>query len=228
MNQLIINFSLRKNIALNPVNWENCTLYVQDINVPGINITAELSSEEAYTFKTICQVVSTENIYNNTIDEYILQLQKDEPVNPLWVLAKSSSATIKSSSLSNLSLNAIPPTTRKASTSTISMQSLKTAIISAEKVTGSNTSKKLEDIIQKNNVSDAAVARMKELLSRSQDRIQNESKIIETFSNFFIKIDPTSKVVPFGSSTYGFGGLKTNFNILLKNETSKTQVLHIF
>lgn len=218
----MINFSLRENIDLNPENWKNCTLYVQDIKVPGMNIAAEISEEETITFKTVCQVISSENLYNKTIDDYILQLSKVQPVNPLVISKKLSDATPKSSSSSSLSLGNTTPTTSKTSTSTFSMQSLKTAINNVENSTGSKTSKSLRNIIKIVDVSNAAVAEMKELLKRSQDRIQNEAKIMEILSNFFTKIDSTSKLVPFGSSTYGFGGSRINFNILLKIDTSKS------
>lgn len=47
-------FSLREAIKSNPENWTNCAMYVQDITSPGINITAEISNQEAHVFKTMC------------------------------------------------------------------------------------------------------------------------------------------------------------------------------
>lgn len=39
-----------------PENWQNCTMYVQDLVRPEINITAEISKEEAENFQHMCQI----------------------------------------------------------------------------------------------------------------------------------------------------------------------------
>lgn len=48
--------SLRNAIKSNPKNWTNCTMFVQDIAFPGINITAEVSRQEALNFKLMCKM----------------------------------------------------------------------------------------------------------------------------------------------------------------------------
>lgn len=37
-------------------NWQNCTMYVQDLVRPDVNITAEISKEAAYSFQEMCQI----------------------------------------------------------------------------------------------------------------------------------------------------------------------------
>lgn len=47
--------SLLKGIEDSPQNWTNCTMYVQDLVQPDVNITAEISKHDAETFQEICK-----------------------------------------------------------------------------------------------------------------------------------------------------------------------------
>lgn len=211
-----MNFSLRDSIATNPTNWENCAMYVQDIKSPGINIAAEISHVETNNFKTICKVISSEKLHGHFIDEYMSKLSTVQSL-------VQSAGPFKGS---YSSLNSMTPTSSESSNSTtFSMQNLKTAINSMENVLENSTSKKIENLIKTDDVSKAAVVEMRKLLTRSEQRIQNEANIIEMLTRFFQTVDSTLKVVPFGSSTYGFGGSRTNFNILLKTNSSKALFL---
>lgn len=119
------------------------------------------------------------------------------------------------SSGSNLSLNSL-----SSINSSISLQSLKTAINHIENTnmssSQSSTKAKLENIIKIDDVYKQIPAEMNGLLSRPFFRVQHETQIINKLSFYFSIIDSKLKVIPFGSSTYGFGGQKTNFNILIK------------
>lgn len=125
------------------------------------------------------------------------------------------------SSGSNLSLNSM-----SSINSSISLQSLKTAINHIENTNmnspQSSTPAKLENIINIDDVYKQIPAEMNSLLSRPLFRVQHETQIINKLSFYFSIIDSKLKVMPFGSSTYGFGSQKTNFNILIKtgNEQS--------
>lgn len=49
-------FSLRDGIAANKKNWENCTMCVQDLILPHINIMAEITKQEVDNFVRMCQI----------------------------------------------------------------------------------------------------------------------------------------------------------------------------
>lgn len=210
INFFSIEFSLRDGIDANPDNWHDCAMYVHDIKSPGLNITAEISKEEAANFKKICQMFYSNDCHGKWIDEYMkklhaIQLTKKLALNP-------------SLSGSNASLNSVASSVKSTSFKTndaFSVQSLKTAIGSIENNMtnpGPSASTKLENIIKVENVYKSIKTEMNNILSRSANRIQAENTIIQLLSTVFIsKVD----IAPFGSATYGFGGTKTDFNILI-------------
>lgn len=53
------------------------------------------------------------------------------------------------------------------------------------------------------------------LLTRSEERIQYEKQIMDVLEMYVKSFDSTLNIVSFGSTTYGFGGSNTNFNILI-------------
>lgn len=120
---------------------------------------------------------------------------------------------------SRLSLNSTTSSGSKPDDSSVfSLQNLHTAIVDVENVAKniiySSTPKVLEDLIKPEYVSKVAKLEMNDILSRTQDRIRNEIEIFQNLSYYFHTIDSTAKIIPFGSATYGFGGQRTNFNIL--------------
>lgn len=50
--------SLRDAIAKKPENWADCAMWVEDILSPEVNITAEISNEDADNFVKLCQMFS--------------------------------------------------------------------------------------------------------------------------------------------------------------------------
>lgn len=46
---------LREGIKAAPENWTNCSMFVQDLVRPDINITAEVPKEAAENFQQMCQ-----------------------------------------------------------------------------------------------------------------------------------------------------------------------------
>lgn len=50
------NIRLRDGIEQNPKNWKNCTMYVQDLIRPGVNVSAEVSKKAVDNFQEMCQV----------------------------------------------------------------------------------------------------------------------------------------------------------------------------
>lgn len=57
--------SLRDGIKSNPKNWNNCTMFVQDVVMPGLNIAAEIPEEEAMNFKIMCKMFAKYKPTNN-------------------------------------------------------------------------------------------------------------------------------------------------------------------
>lgn len=49
-------------------------MYVQDITVPGANIAAEISKEEAYNFKKMCKLFAADDSHQKVINEYTQKL----------------------------------------------------------------------------------------------------------------------------------------------------------
>lgn len=49
---------MRDGIAACPQNWHDCVMWVQDIVLPHINITAEMSKEEVDSFVRMCRIFS--------------------------------------------------------------------------------------------------------------------------------------------------------------------------
>lgn len=47
---------LREGIKTSPENWQNCTMYVQDLVRPDLNIAAEISEADAFCFQKMCQI----------------------------------------------------------------------------------------------------------------------------------------------------------------------------
>lgn len=54
-----------------------------------------------------------------------------------------------------------------------------------------------------------------DLLARTSDRIGWEEIILRTLKSALMGFDSMLEITPFGSSVYGFGGAKTNFNLFI-------------
>lgn len=76
---------------------------------------------------------------------------------------------------------------------------------------------KFEDAIKTDKVSEAILEEMIDFISRTETRVQNEKEILQILAPHLKKLDSKLNIIPFGSSMYGFGGSKTNFNILVKS-----------
>lgn len=74
---------------------------------------------------------------------------------------------------------------------------------------------KLADVIDANQFPPAIIAAAIDLTSRTHQRISHEIQIIIILMGQLKKLDSALRVMPFGSTRYGFGGPNTNFNILI-------------
>lgn len=306
---------MRDAIETNPGNWENCTMFIEDIKSPTINVAAEIPEKEAHYFKKFCQILTTFS-HKKIIDEYMSKLSSQQ-----------AASTANGSDLSvNKFTSMETPSSKSNDTSIISLESLKAAIANAQKeirdknpkpstskscenvvkptremypfssgtdgslqpgkkfnssilnlnsVTSVNASGsstiyspafsspklntnsvnssgirktvqansqetittitvrsnpvKLEDVVKVDEVSKTIVKEMIDLISRTNRRIQNESSIIKLLTSSLQKLDSTLNFIPFGSSTYGFGSSKTDFNILVNaGKNAITEFYQIF
>lgn len=86
---------------------------------------------------------------------------------------------------------------------------------SDEMVVSSTSVVQLKDVIQIDKVLQAMATEMIDFASRTQIRVQNEADIMNKIVPYLKEVDITLKTMKFGSSRYGFGGLKTNLNVLV-------------
>lgn len=238
------NSAIRNDIALSPKNWENCTMLVQDIKAPGVNITAEISSQEAINFQNMCRIFHLDNSHVEQIETFLLKqeiqsvvtiekpctsstdLKNTVSTGPATTVQQAQPPKVVDSSVTAV----IDPTQQVASSSKVNnTQNSAKKIENANKIevvslkTINRVSQKpcdpmkLESIIQIENVFESSQAKMNFLLTQSIDRTSNEKLIIDLLSLHFKCVDKTLRLVSFGSSRYGFGGKRTNFNILIKS-----------
>lgn len=74
---------------------------------------------------------------------------------------------------------------------------------------------KLADVIDASQFPKAIIATAIDLTSRTHQRISHENQILNLLMAQLRKFDSTLRMLPFGSTTYGFGGTNTNFNVLI-------------
>lgn len=135
---------------------------------------------------------------------------------------------IEASFGSDLSLNSLSSTksiAQKSSDEPLILfqpfQSSKAALCSIPTV-----SSPLSDKINIEEICEAFMVGFGDLTSRTKLRIQNEQHILECLSRQLSTIDVLLRAVPIGSSTYGFGGSNTNFNVLI-NAGKKSVLMNI-
>lgn len=73
----------------------------------------------------------------------------------------------------------------------------------------------LKNIIETDKVLPAMLLGAIDLVSRTENRIQNEIEIMRSLECYLKALDSSLKMVAFGSATYGFSGSNTNLNILV-------------
>lgn len=80
-----------------------------------------------------------------------------------------------------------------------------------------NVDVKLHDVIKVQDIAQAIGAEFTDLCSRTKSRIQNETQILQCLKEHVRAFDSQLNVTSIGSTTYGFAGSNTNFNILVKS-----------
>lgn len=66
-----------------------------------------------------------------------------------------------------------------------------------------------------------------ECIFRTAQRIAYETKIINILSHYIKAFDSTLRLKIFGSTTYGFGGSRTNFNILVNTGKKRSIIFRV-
>lgn len=192
-------------------------MYVQDPKSPGINITAEISEEEANNFQQMCKIFAPHDLYGQSIDTYLTQLTKtqSEETNEstsVYEFSKTSSNTLEFLN------NTI--TKMKNSSASSSFSDLSRASITST----SSMPAKLKNVIDIEQVLRVISSKTVDLINRMVGRCFHEIEIVALLTHYLKTFDPTLRVLPFGSATYGFGGSTTNFNILVNTGNTNCDV----
>lgn len=117
--------------------------------------------------------------------------------------------------------------------STFSFQNMNAAISDVENaakndIPEQSTPQRQENVTKTEYLSKLAKAEMKHILSRSEARIRDEEEIFNNLTYYFYTIDSTAEIAQFGSTKYGFGGSKTDFNILAVSGVKQSNFVGLF
>lgn len=180
-------------ISSNPINWTNCAMFVEDPLSSSTNIAVEISKEELKNFQKMCSIFSSENLYDKCVDEYLskvslIQAANTKPSFPL----------------------------RSLKTEIGNIDKRKKGSVGTGDISKTYISKKWGKILEINSVTRMIETESTRVLTRTQQRIEQESQIIGLLSFFYNIIDDSESVVPFGSAIYGFGDVNTCLDILIK------------
>lgn len=207
---------LRDGMTMNAANWQKCTMFIQDLVSPGVNIAAEIPKEQAYNFQGMCQMFSSS--------------QRPSPVKRAPKLSPPANVPIRRTT----SLSSIP------STKTTPARG-KAVKVDKPKVSTSNLLKKvptkkcvvktplalIDDAIKNGKIYEIINDELEKVSLRSDERIRHETRILGLLKHQFKIFDRTLALIPFGSTTFGFGSSdSSNYNILV--DTRKFRFFHNF
>lgn len=177
-------------------------MFVEDIKSPEINVAADVSEKEVANFKEMCKMFLSTSLYERAIDEYLLKLQQIRPS-----CAIDLGIDVNSDEPPPAKRAALEHTNDIHSNSSSAAQSSLTNVIMANV----------------NLVSQEIPNTAADLTFRNARRITNELNIFVQCTTIAASLkylckhySMTLKLMPFGSSTYGFGHPNTDFNILIK------------
>lgn len=189
-------FSLRDGMSSNVQNWTDCTMLVQDLVVPSLNITADIPKEEAYNFQEMCQMFS--------------KSQRSAPIKRNMYFSNDN-LSANNKALPKSIVNRPKPTKDEKSKSVPNL-SKKTVV---KKSAVKSVAATLEDAIKNGKIFESIAAELTKVTTRCDERIPNETRILRILKSHFKTFDRTLNLLPVGSSTYGFGGSHSNYNIFI-------------
>lgn len=209
------NFSLRDGITANPSNWQKCTMFVQDLVEAGVNITADVSKEEAYNFQEMCQMFSTG--------------RKSSPVKRVPRPTSSPTKNVQSirKAFSHNSLNDIKSNTvKKASTAAVATTESPSNMM--KKVASAKKGVAKVSVILENAIKDKSLFNMITMeldkITHSDGRVRHEAQILGILKQHFKIFDRAVVLIPFGSTVFGFASENSNYNIFV--DTRKLNVIY--
>lgn len=191
-------------------------MFVQDLVEAGVNVTAEVSKEEAYNFQEMCQMFSTE--------------RKSSPVKR--ISRPSSSPMVNArpvrKAFSHNSLNDMKLNINHAS-NTLKNDKSKASATVATPEAASNTTKKavtakkvvakvsviLENAIKDGSMFNKITTELEKITRRSDERVRHETRILGILKQHFKIFDRAVVLIPFGSTTFGFASCNSNYNIFV-------------
>lgn len=212
---------LREGVKSNQSNWEDCTMFVQDLISPGVNVTVEITKEEADNFVEVCKMNAHPIIHDRIIDNYVLKLSESRLASRSNIAfpAEKSVTELSETSVQSLKRFKVEIEKRRHLDEYYADNAVNTAatrsILSQEIV--------LQDTINVDEISKFSQIEMDQLLSCSKIRTISEQEIINILTSLKTYNSAIISVTPFGSITYGFGGHRTNFNVLIttgKNDSN--------
>lgn len=214
----------------NPKNWTKCTMFVQDIESPGVNITAELTEEGVDSFKQICRMFIPFSLHAKNIDEYFSKITQAPAANGIHLAMNTKSGP---------STRNVPPVISKPPANSFQhspnahavtdlngniVPKHKLSTVNIETPSSSTTSKPTKSLIDSSNINEVAVSIKTtaiNIIFRTMERISHEMDIIGFLTRHLKAFDSKLELMPFGSSTYGFGGFSTDFNILVSTGSKR-------
>lgn len=217
-----INYSVREGMKANPRAWEKCTMFVQDIQSPSINITAELTEEEVDSFKQICKLFISFKLHEKNIDEYVSKMPKISATSscrslkPNHALSPEKINTERSQSAVNATKNfSDEPTAKDPIPDVIPKQKMIPTHIEPHPGFTSSTPQKLPKSVDINKISRFIKIGAIDFIFRTLERISFEEDIVGLLVRNLKAYDSKLEAMAFGSSTFGFGGCHTDVNILV-------------
>lgn len=225
--------------------WKNSTMHALDFKSTGINVTAEVSEQEAINFQNMCRQFQSDSSHIQIFDELALKQSEMKPSDenkPTQSVDVSTPKSSKNSSTHNSALVKVPNVSIIPDIGSVQSTSSTISTAQSSEITKKETPKlngegnvnhkcteqsdvalmpcntdKLKSLIQKDSVSKSVLTKMANLLSRSTERELAENQIISILSSFLKVSDKNVCIVPFGSTTYGLAGTQNNFNILIRS-----------
>lgn len=193
-------------MTAHPGNWQKCTMFVQDLIIPELNITAEISKEKAYNFQEMCQMFSTSQRPSLANYKRATKVSPSATHQPMR-------RTISQSSLSSAKMSSRTKTPKEdKSKASASLASKK---IATKKGCPKNPTTILEEAMKNGKIYEAITKELSIVSLRSDERLRHEGRILGMLKQHFKLFDRTLVLIPFGSTIYGFAGPSSNYNILV-------------
>ncbi|XP_055326064.1 uncharacterized protein LOC129579895 isoform X2 [Sitodiplosis mosellana] len=202
---------LRDGMNASVANWQKCTMFVQDLIVAGVNITAEIPKEQAYNFQGMCQMFQNGLIRPSPVK----RVPKASPTEHLPMRRATSVSSLPSTKPSASRGKAPKEDKSKVATSNL----LKKA--PTKKGAAKTPLATIDEAIKNEKIYELIRSELEKVSLRSDERVRYESRILGFLTHQFKLFDRTLALIPFGSTTFGFGGSNSNYNILV--DTRKSQ-----